>query len=234
LRTGAGLVHIAVRSEVLAEAVPRAPIDAMVLAAGDGASFSALLEKSDVVAIGPGLGTDYDASELIRRILGETKAPLLIDADALTLLAKHADLLAACRGRAILTPHPGEMGRFPGLGGKFGEAERPEVARQFVAAYGVVLLLKGTRTLVAAPGEPLAVNATGNPGLAAGGSGDLLTGIVASLVGQGLALADAARLGAWLHGRAADLALRARGAEEGLGPLEVADHLAAAFADLRS
>ena len=232
LRAGAGLVHVAVRSEVLAETVARAPLEAMVSAAGDGADFSALLEKADVVAVGPGLGTDHDAVELLRRIQGETKAPLVIDADGLTILSQHPDLLAACRGRALLTPHPGEMGRF--LGGKFPEAERAAVARAFAEEHGVVLVLKGTRTLVAAPGAPLAVNTTGNPGLAAGGSGDLLTGIVAALAGQGLKLAAAARLGVWLHGRAADLALRDRGAEEGLGPLEVTGHLAAAFADLRS
>lgn len=231
LRSGAGLVNVAVRSEIFAAASGLAPLEAMVLAAGDGAEFEAVLKGAQAIAIGPGLGTDHDAAELLRRILTETAVPLVVDADGLTLFSRDPSLLEACRDRAVLTPHPGEMKR---LAGEFSEAARPATARAFADAHGVAVVLKGTRTVVAAPGRPLYLNTTGNPGLAAGGSGDLLTGIVAGLLGQGLERCDAARLGVWLHGRAADLALRARGCEEGLGPLEVAGFLAAALADLRS
>jgi len=232
LRIGAGLVHVAVRSDVFQAAAALAPLEAMIVAAGDGAEFGALLAKADALAVGPGLGTDHDAAELLRRVLHETRVPLVIDADGLTLLSRDPSLLAACRDRAILTPHPGEMSRL--VGAKFPDAERPARAQAFADTHGVVVVLKGTRTLVAAPGQPLSINTTGNPGLAAGGSGDLLAGIIAGLLGQKLERCDAARLGVWLHGRAADLAVRERGAEEGLGPLEVAGHLAAAIADLRA
>ena len=231
LRTGAGLVNIAVRSEVFAAASGMAPLETMVSAAGDSAEFGKILASAKAIAVGPGLGTDHDAARLLQRIVQETNAPLVIDADALTLLSQDHTLLAACRHRAILTPHPGEMKRL--LDRPFTEAERPQVAREFAETHGLVLVLKGTRTLVAAPSLPLYTNTTGNPGLAAGGSGDLLTGIIAALLGRGLMRCEAARLGVWLHGRAADLALRTRGCEEGLGPIEVATHLAAAIVDLR-
>ncbi len=233
LRAGVGLLHIAARKDAYPTVAARAPLEAMVVAAGDGADFDALLHKVSVLAVGPGLGTDYDAAELLRRILGETSVPLVLDADALTLLAQNHDrtLLEACRGRAILTPHPGEMRRL--LGRPFADGERETVATRFAAEYGVVLVLKGVRTLVATPDAPARINTTGNPGLAAGGSGDLLAGVIAAQLGRGLSLRDAASLGVWLHGRAADLAVRSRGAEEGLGAVEVAKWLAPALADLR-
>ncbi|SDU17653.1 NAD(P)H-hydrate epimerase [Verrucomicrobium sp. GAS474] len=231
LRSGAGLLHIATRKEALATVSLRAPLEAMVVAAGDGADFTGLLGRMSVLVVGPGLGTDYDASELLRRILAETTVPLVLDADALTLAAQDRTLLDACRGRAILTPHPGEMERL--LGRPCAEAEREAVAVGFAEEHGVVLVLKGVRTVVAAPGAPARLNTTGNPGLAAGGSGDLLAGMIAAQAGRGLALREAASLAVWLHGRAADLAVRSRGAEEGLGAVEVAEWIAPALADLR-
>ncbi|MDE1172029.1 MAG: NAD(P)H-hydrate dehydratase [Verrucomicrobium sp.] len=231
LRVGTGLLNILVPPEVWKLVAARAPLQAMVVSTADDAFTRQILEKVHALAAGPGLGTGSAAAALLRRLLEETKAPLVIDADGLTLLARDPALLSLCRGRAVLTPHPGEMERL--LGGKFSLAERPAKAAAFAEEHGVVLLLKGCRTVIAEPGRPLAYNTTGNPGLATGGSGDLLTGIIAGLLGQKLSLGDAARLGAWLHGRAADLALRARGAEEGMGGEEVAGRLADAIADLR-
>jgi NAD(P)H-hydrate epimerase len=123
------------------------------------------------------------------------------------------------------------MGRL--IDGKFSHDEREAVARKFVDAHNVTLVLKGTRTLVAAPGKPLFINTTGNPGLSTGGSGDTLSGIIGGLLAQGLAPLDAARLGVWLHGHAADLVLAERDTEEGLTPSMLSDHLGAALASLR-
>jgi NAD(P)H-hydrate epimerase len=124
------------------------------------------------------------------------------------------------------------MGRL--IGRKFGPDEREAVARDFAEQHRVTLVLKGTRTLVTAPGRPLYINTTGNPGLSTGGSGDTLSGLLGALLAQGLAPLDAARLGVWLHGHAADLVLAARGCEEGLLPTILSAHLGAALVSLRA
>jgi NAD(P)H-hydrate epimerase len=123
------------------------------------------------------------------------------------------------------------MGRL--IGGKFKPDERETVARDFVEKHRVTLVLKGTRTLVAAAEKPLIVNTTGNPGLSTGGSGDTLTGMLGALLAQKLSPFDAARLGVWLHGHAADLVLSERGCEEGLTPTMLSAHLGAALVSLR-
>jgi NAD(P)H-hydrate epimerase len=159
------------------------------------------------------------------------ECPALIDADGLNLVSKNLALLAEAKGPLVLTPHTGEMARLTGH--KFSPDERESVARDFVAKHKVTLVLKGTRTLVAAPGQPLFINTTGNPGLATGGSGDTLSGMIGGLLAQGLAPFDAARLGVWLHGHTADLVLAERDSEEGLTPTMLADCLGAAIASLR-
>ncbi len=141
------------------------------------------------------------------------------------------NLLREARGPVLLTPHPGEMARL--FNRKFSPEEREAVVREFVDKHNVTLVLKGTRTLVTAPGKPFFINTTGNPGLSTGGSGDTLSGILAALLAQGLAPLDAARLGVWLHGHAADLALAERGCEEGLTPTMLSAHLGAALVSLR-
>jgi len=123
------------------------------------------------------------------------------------------------------------MGRL--IGRKFSPDEREAVAREFTDKYNVTLVLKGTRTLIAARGQPFWINTSGNPGLSTGGTGDTLTGIIAGLLAQKLAPLDAAQLGVWLHGHAADLVLASRGCEEGLTPTMLAGHLGAALVSLR-
>jgi NAD(P)H-hydrate epimerase len=157
--------------------------------------------------------------------------PVLIDADALTVLAENLDLLAQAKGPVLLTPHPGEMARL--IGRKFGPDEREAVAREFTDRHDVTLVLKGTRTLVTARNQPLFYNTTGNPGLSTGGSGDTLSGLLGALLGQHLAPIDAARLGVWIHGHAADLVLAERGCEEGLTPTQLSAHLGSALVSLR-
>jgi ADP-dependent NAD(P)H-hydrate dehydratase / NAD(P)H-hydrate epimerase len=244
LRAGAGLVSVGVRSQVYAAAAMRAPLEAMVFDAGDEAFCEQALSRATVVAIGPGLGLDGAAERLLRWVITRCEVTLLLDADALTLVAQDLTLLRASNnllaelspqlGRAplILTPHPGEMQRL--LGQEFSPADRLKVARAFAQEHGVYLVLKGARTVVAFPSGEVFVNSTGNAALATGGSGDTLLGIIAALIGQGLSCEAALKLAVWWHGRAADLLVQGRGVEEGLFAGEVADALPAALANLRA
>jgi len=166
----------------------------------------------------------------ILKLVREARQPMVIDADGLNILARQMAVLKKARGPRLLTPHPGEMKRlFPKR-----ELARAELARTFCAKYPVTLLLKGSRTIVAEAGRPLSYNTTGNPGMATGGMGDVLTGVCSGLLGAKLSPNDAARVGAWLCGRAAELALSRGGAsEESLLPGDVLGQLGAAFTELR-
>jgi NAD(P)H-hydrate epimerase len=157
---------------------------------------------------------------------------VLIDADGLNSLAQNLDLLKEAKAPVVLTPHVGEMARL--IGRKFHADERETIAREFVEKHNVTLVLKGTRTLITASGAPFHINTTGNPGLSTGGTGDTLSGIVGALLAHGLPALDAARLGVWLHGHAADLVLSERGCEEGLTPTMLSVHLGAALVSLRA
>ena len=140
-----------------------------------------------VLAIGPGLGQSDDTARFCIGLLEATKMPVVIDADGLNILSKHADVLARLTsdGRTmVMTPHPGEMARLAGISTAEVQANRLEVARDFARQNGVTLVLKGARTLIAHPDGSVAVNTTGNPGMAKGGSGDVLTGMVAGLLAQ--------------------------------------------------
>ena len=169
-------------------------------------ALSMMLEKldaCDVLAIGPGLGREEGTAQLVREVLQKTEKPVVLDADGINALEGHIDILDQRRGRVtILTPHDGEFAR---VGGSlFGD--RVGTARAFAQAHGCVLVLKGHRTVTAAPEGNVLVNTTGNSGLAKGGSGDVLTGLIASLLAQGASPALAAAGGVWLHGRAGDIA----------------------------
>jgi NAD(P)H-hydrate epimerase len=170
-----------------------------------------LLTGKSVLAIGPGLGQMPETSRFTTELLSKTSVPAVIDADALNILAKEPELIARlAKGRTIvLTPHPGEMARLTGKTVAEVQARRLEIARAFAERMGVTLVLKGARTLVAHPDGRVAVNTTGNPGMAKGGSGDLLTGFIAGMLAQ--FPADAARAveaAVYLHGLAADFAVR--------------------------
>lgn len=159
-----------------------------------------------VLAIGPGLSQHRTTQKLIRKVLEAVQLPLVIDADGLNALKGYLDVLDACRGRAILTPHPGEFCRV--FGGKLNDSNVTRKRRALDAAKrcGSVIVLKGHRTVVATPDGNCYVNTTGNPGMATAGSGDVLTGTIAALVGQGLSNFEAACLGVYLHGLAGDRA----------------------------
>jgi hydroxyethylthiazole kinase-like uncharacterized protein yjeF len=227
LRAGAGLVEVFVPEEIYEIVAAAAPMEAMVKPLE---SYRDLLkEKIDVWALGPGLGKSRAAE--ILELIEKTKQPMVVDADGLNILADKISVLKRCRGKRLLTPHPGEMARL------FGDKKQPRMktATQFCNRFPVTLLLKGSRTIVAERNRALSYNTTGNPGMASGGMGDVLTGVCAGLAGQGLSLYDAARLGAWVCGRAAEIAIFRRGAsEESLLASDVLDHLGQAFNDLRN
>jgi NAD(P)H-hydrate epimerase len=222
LRSGAGLVTAAVPEAVLAMVASVAPELMMwPLAAGTAAgiaheclapeALAGLMAGKTVLAIGPGLGQAAETVKFVTGLLAATKIPAVIDADALNILAAKPVLLGKlAKGRTVvLTPHPGEMARLAGITVAEVQANRLEVARGFAQRFGVTLVLKGARTIIAHPDGRVAVNTTGNPGMAKGGSGDLLTGLVAGLLAQHPQdTARAVEAAVYLHGLAADLAVR--------------------------
>ncbi|QGL77061.1 NAD(P)H-hydrate dehydratase [Stenotrophomonas maltophilia] len=200
LRVGAGLLSLGTRRDHVGPLLARLP-EAMTHALEDGDALPALLDKARVVAIGPGLGQDEWARALFARVLACGK-PLVIDADALNLLAQDPRALP----EAILTPHPGEAARLLGCSTSDIQADRFTSAQALAERFHAVVVLKGAGSIVAAPGHGPRLIAAGNPGMAVGGMGDLLTGIIASLRAQGLSAFDAAATGALLHALAGDIA----------------------------
>lgn len=183
----------------------------------------------DVLALGPGLGRSEEITALVCDLLRKTEKPIVLDADGINALSGHMDVLEARRGRVtILTPHDGEFAR---MGGDLTGGDRIGAARRFAQDYGCTLVLKGHRTLVATPRGNVLVNITGNSGLARGGSGDVLTGIIASLLAQGATAVQAAGLGVWLHGRSGDVAAE-QFTPYAMTPEDVIASLGAAFGEL--
>jgi len=164
------------------------------------------LGKFNAMAIGPGLATQAATAELVFKILEEAEIPMVIDADGLNILAEDPARVQSARVRAVLTPHPGEAARLLGSSPRRIQEDRILAARQIAAKTGAVALLKGACSVIADPDGRLAINPTGNPGMASGGTGDVLTGIIGALLAQGLQPFEAASAGAWIHGRAGDIA----------------------------
>ena len=237
LRSGAGLVTAAVVPSILPNVAAVAP-ELMTAVLPEGPSgevtgedihYDELLEKKTVLAIGPGFGQHPATEAFLLELLGRTQLPVVVDADALNILAKHPDRIDG-RGRImVLTPHPGEMARLAGISTKEVQANRESVAREFANRHNVTLLLKGWRTLIAHPNGGMAINTTGNPGMAKGGSGDILTGIVAAMIAQyPEQVADAVNAAAYIHGLAADIAVREQD-ERTLLATDTVSHLWRAF-----
>jgi len=226
LRAGAGLVQVFVPKEIYPLVVAAAPAEAMVKPIR---SYRDLLEENvDIWAVGPGLAKER-ASEVLKLIESAVK-PMVIDADGLNALAERRDILRSFRGPRLLTPHPGEMKRLFDSG----KMSRAGTARNFCEQFPVTLLLKGSRTIVCERSRPLSYNSTGNPGMATGGMGDVLTGVCAGLLGRGVSMYDVARIGAWACGRAAEKAIfHADASEESLLPRDVVAHLGNTFNELR-
>lgn len=247
LRAGAGLVTLASVEPVLAAASARLP-ECCLLPCIDGAeggispeSLSLLRrQKTAVLLAGPGLGYTAQSTAraaetrtLIQQLLSGFAGCAVLDADGLNAAA---GLLSAGQplphpaGALVLTPHPGEMARLTGLSTGAVNADREGIARRFAQQWDAVVLLKGMRTIIAAPDGRCFVNSTGNPGLARGGSGDTLAGILAALLACGLEAAEAAACAAWLHGAAADRAAAQRG-EYGMLPQDLFPALGTLFAE---
>ena len=214
LRGEAGLVRVAVPEgiqEQVAVGNPCYTTSAMpqesdgVLAMTDLASLLDLAANHDVVVLGPGLGKSAALPALIASLVKEIAQPLVLDADGLNALHGKTEVLHNAAGPRILTPHPGEFARLAGLDIPAVQANRRELAVRFAADHRVVLVLKGHGTVVS-DGAAVYENTTGNPGMATGGTGDVLAGFLGALLGQGLAPFAAAQLGVYLHGRAGDLA----------------------------
>lgn len=208
LRAGAGLVFLGVPESIYAiEAVKLNEPVVFELPDADGMlsreAIPEILERlprMDAVLVGCGLGQSEDTLAVVRAVLENARCPVVLDADGINLLAAHKDLLRGREYPTILTPHEGEFAR---LGGIIG-GDRQSAAEKMARDLGCIVLLKGHRTCVT-DGVHTYINHTGNPGMAVGGSGDVLAGIITALLGQGIEPLEAAACGAWLHGRAGDL-----------------------------
>jgi NAD(P)H-hydrate epimerase len=200
LRAGAGLVSVATRAEHVPALIAGLP-EAMPRAVEHADDLDGLLARATVVAVGPGLGQDAWGRALYERVLA-SGLPMVVDADALNLLAASPKR----RLNWVLTPHPGEAARLLGSDTTTVQSDRFRALEALLESYHGTVVLKGAGTLVGAPGELTAVCDRGNPGMAAPGMGDALTGVVAALAAQGLSLPDAARAGVWLHAVAGDRA----------------------------
>ena len=207
LRSGAGLVFLGVPESIYAiEAIKlNEPVVFPLPDSGGTLSDTAIpkilerLPKMDAVLIGPGLGQSEDTYRVVKAVLEAAECPVVLDADGINVVAPHKDILRGRTNPTVLTPHAGEFAR---LGGKAND--RVAAAEDMARDTGCTVLLKGHNTVIA-DGKTTYINPTGNPGMAVGGSGDVLAGIIVSLIGQGIGPLEAAACGAWLHGAAGDI-----------------------------
>jgi NAD(P)H-hydrate epimerase len=228
VRAGAGLVTLAVPRSIYRivasncppEVMPR-PADFDKLETTDFAGFNA-------VALGPGLGREARTQKMIWKVVSGWLPPMVVDADALNGIAQGVAGLKKLHKPMVFTPHPGEMGRLIGKTSQEVQANRWEIARGFAKEYDVVTVLKGAGTVIAEKSGPLWVNMTGNPGMAKGGMGDALTGIIGAFLAQGMTTAEAARAGVYIHGLAGDLASQTVG-ERAMLTSDLIEHLSPAF-----
>jgi len=214
LRTGTGLVTVAVPAslndilegkitEAMTLPIPEAG-GARALGEGALAPLNDFLADKTAVALGPGLGTHPETQGVVRALVRDCPLPMVVDADGVNALAGHLEVLKSSAGPRILTPHPGEMSRLLGTTPKEVQSRRLDTAREVATAHGVWVVLKGAQTLVADPEGRVSFNPTGNPVLASGGTGDVLTGLIGGFLAQRVSPWDAARLGVYLHGLTAD------------------------------
>jgi hydroxyethylthiazole kinase-like uncharacterized protein yjeF len=217
MRVGAGLVTLGIPkslntavesqlTEVMTVPLPENAGQALGLSAYE--KIMSLLESKKGLAIGPGMGTAKSTQNLVRRLIRTSHVPMVIDADGLNSLVGGLDCLKDLKVPIVMTPHPGEMARLVGTTSVQVQQERIREARKLATTRKVYLVLKGARTVIAHPDGAVFINPTGNPGMASGGMGDVLTGMIAGLIVQGLSAGEAANAGVYLHGCAADLLAR--------------------------
>jgi NAD(P)H-hydrate epimerase len=200
VRAGAGLTTLISNDEVQS-ALSTKFIEATTLNWND--NFIELIIKANSIAFGPGIGTGEREAKLLEQIINNSKCPIVIDADGITLIARNKSLLSNLKGRAIITPHPGEMARFLGITIEEVESNRINITKEIANKYGIVVLLKGYNTVIS-NGKDVYINPTGNSKMASGGMGDALTGIINAFLSQGVNLENSALLGAYVHGSIAD------------------------------
>lgn len=239
LRTGAGLVYLGVPSS-LAPIFDAAVLEAVAIPLEEDRGYLSrkasdrILEKmrdATVAAVGPGLSVNGDIRHIVKRIVEEGERPVILDADALNALADNVSVLKKLKAPCIITPHPGEMARLTGKSVREVQENRLETARSFSAQWGAITVLKGSRTVIAAPTGEVFVNTTGNPGMATGGTGDVLTGMIAGLAAQGVKPLEAAVCGVYLHGLAGDAAAEIKG-EHGLIAGDLLDEIACVMKEM--
>ena len=238
LRTGAGLCTVAAPSEILA-ALESKTREVMLQPASPAGTelddsdsafkhLNGLLAGKQAVAVGPGMPTGSGVRRLMARLVRESWLPLVIDADGLNALAGQVEVLRDKSAPCLLTPHPGEMARLLGCKTDEIQGNRVEVARRFAEQNEVYVVLKGWRTVIATPAGEVYICPVGNAGMATAGTGDVLTGIIGSLIAQGHSLQDAALIGVFVHGRAGDTAAAAKGARSLLAS-DVIAHIGSVF-----
>lgn len=237
LRSGIGLCTVATASsqqptiagfamELMTEALPETAGRAIAFKAKD--HLDELAAQRDAVAVGPGLSLDAESQALARALVSEVPRPMVVDADALSALAGHLDLLEEASSPRVLTPHPGEMARLLGMTVAQVQADRIEIVRECCVRYRVHLVLKGARSVLGCPDGRVFINPTGNPGMATGGSGDVLTGMIGAFLARRFDPLAALQAGCYLHGLAGDLAAADRG-EEGLMASDIIQAIPAAL-----
>jgi NAD(P)H-hydrate epimerase len=232
MRSGGGLVTVATPVsqqpivaglvlEAMTEPLPETSARTIALKARE--AVATLAASRDAVAIGPGLGLDAETQQVVRSLIQELPRPLAADADALTALAGHLEVLRTAPSARCLTPHPGEMARMLGTRVDDVQRDRIETVRAFATRYGASVVLKGARSVIGAPDGRVFVNPTGNPGMASGGTGDVLTGILGAFLARGMDPVAALQSSVYLHGSAGDIAAERVGQE----PLIASDVIAA-------
>lgn len=241
VRGGSGLVTLVVPALVQSSIAGHIP-EVMTHGIADAEGWNPALlpelkrlwQERSVVAAGPGMGLTPACIKMVQQLVEQCSVPLVLDADALNALVSAPEILAKRQvGTTVVTPHPGEMARLCGVDTSQVQAKRIRIAQDFAARYGVVVVLKGARSVIADPCGIVRINSSGNSGMASGGMGDILTGIIAAYIAQGLSPLDAATLGAYIHGRAADLCVQQFG-PAGYAATDVAKNLARVRQELES
>ena len=236
LRSGVGLLRAAVPQSLyplLLDAIPEAVFSPVsdqegCFSADATAALSRMLTTADGVVVGCGMGRGEGQTAVVRAILRHSAVPVVLDADGINAVSLHILVEEAGSAPLILTPHPGEMARLMGLTTQQVQADRTGVAQRLAQQVNGVVVLKGHRTIIASPDGKTAENPTGNPGMATGGSGDVLAGIIGSLVAQGMTPYDAAVCGVYLHGAAGDAAAK-RYSQRGMLPSDMIEELGSLF-----
>lgn len=238
LRSGAGLVSLGVPQK-LNDIFEKSLIEAMTIPLAseffigidDIHAIESALHGKDALVVGPGIGTDPETSALVAKLYADVDLPMVVDADAITILSQIKGSLSH-RAPRVFTPHPGEMARLTGKTVKEVQENRRLIASDFAVQHGVVVVLKGAATVIAAPDGRVAINPTGNVAMAAGGMGDVLSGLIGALIAQGVSAWDASCLGVYVHGLAADQIVAAHDLPFGILASEVADQIPLAFSEI--